>query len=1820
MKSVWGATSLFPSVLSGTPQQTPIHHLKDFDDEPVNLIGSLHLDPDEEPRRTGATSRANSVRFDESANQGHWAHASRSSIDFLPRSASSLAGLGMTERTSSHKSDGRASSVHSVRSAASGRASSINLDTGYASPVDTPAIAPGLLILGPAPAIVRCWVNRNFKHDALLYAAVSTASYRSQIDERLVQHLGLDDCIVESASGMRSLALSVYFAEAIPHPISTRSSSPAPQVPSVTVDFNIVVSTQPDLDSKAIQIVIGSDVLRSHNADVLFSSNSMTLIDDDQCKLSIPLVRPENENTFNSLFISSLQPMKPQEMVPEEQSQLNGLGQTELNTPSNELTFDDEPLQPVTNTIEQPTEKPVPEEDVSTDSGGSPSVKTASSKKQKVAHSATDDPRHAYHHSVHDPDRQPSSPQSSSSPSSNQAGHTPSSPPRYIPPHLHVDSRGSSPSDAYAQLNLAEDMSHSTNQGDADAPLPTQRPASPAKRSAATMEGIDNNTLNAPSDAPPSYDAYQQDASSSVTPSIDEQVAHIQSLLNTPLEDGSKGYIVASKWFNRVVARTEGANKKDFDAEMLQGEIGKIDNSSVVPLGAFENPLAFPAKPDQHFIPLRADVERPVDYEIFTEEAWRQVVAWYGIMEGQKPIIRFAHNSAPQESASVHIVYETSPPVFTVRKVPSTQQTAQLDAAAVKVVASRTERFQSFLARAKEAAGIPLQHKVKIFRQLDPTKVSGDIPDIAQQGIPSPPTSRNPSPSPSTSKLVIETSAFAKWTEGTNFESVDGQDHTANEKYNGSLNLEILGLTSNQVLILEEQQRGAEFASDVAKKGKKNNSQLSQTENASKRTITAPVTRGRARKDGRTRGTIGLINLGNTCYMNSALQCISRVEELAVYFLHQKHKPEINADNPLGYNGRIANAYANFLAGLYSDNATSAYRPNGFKGALSMAQPMFSGYGQQDSQEFLSFLVDALHEDLNRIHKKPYIENPDSDDKTVHDPEAIRQLGDTYRANHHARNDSIAMDLFNGFYKNTMVCPECDKVSVTFDPYSLLTLQLPIENTWQAKIMFMPVTGYPSAFEIDVEKNISVRALKDIFVGKIGRGLNRERLIFAEIFSHRFYKIGYDSQTLSELDFSNNDVLCMYEVPEAPTNAAFMPKKQATYRSYYHDSPVESLPGMDSPLAETMAIPVFHTKTDKRSSSPVLNPTLVTITREEAKDYDAILRKVLTSVATMTTKRILDNVPNRQDHDSITEDAQPDTDVSMRDGSQTPSTQLSETLPSVNDPRNMFELKYVQATGDMFMTGTNAIGNGHAMQTRVRNVERRRGSTSSVTSNTSGRSKDSGYDGQGRSSSDDDQDADPMVESFKANGQNDFAGDVQSDDESGMGSLEQLSAKDNRSRKFNKKKTYSRKGGRPHKKNRARSNLLRSTAADEPTDDNEFYVKLGEGIVIEWQADAFESMFGGGNGNGQFTFNEKDVPLVDDTELQVRRNKRMQRKKNGITLEDCFTETGKTEVLSEDNAWYCGRCKELRRASKTLELWTVPDILVVHLKRFSGERFRRDKVDVLVDFPIEGLDLTQRVGCKEEGKEYIYDLFAVDNHYGGLGGGHYTAYAKNFYDGNWYDYNDSSVSRQNAESVVSTAAYLLFYRRRSTTPLGPPYLQELVLKARNPDEASEAEDESGEGERLGDHSSATSRLLGSSDAGAVGAGATITGTLHRGANVDGPGRGASQAVKSMNETDDDEGISLNDELYGNNTNTTAVALANPEATWSFAGLGEDDNTTSVNTPADTASDRPDVGSDIEDRLMDLDRDESLPPLVDDETMATEGPEQFGEESNANQDE
>jgi ubiquitin carboxyl-terminal hydrolase 4/11/15 len=110
--------------------------------------------------------------------------------------------------------------------------------------------------------------------------------------------------------------------------------------------------------------------------------------------------------------------------------------------------------------------------------------------------------------------------------------------------------------------------------------------------------------------------------------------------------------------------------------------------------------------------------------------------------------------------------------------------------------------------------------------------------------------------------------------------------------------------------------------------------------------------------------------------------------------------------------------------------------------------------------------------------------------------------------------------------------------------------------------------------------------------------------------------------------------------------------------------------------------------------------------------------------------------------------------------------------------------------------------------------------------------------------------------------------------------------------------------------------------------------------------------------------------------------------------------------------WYCSKCQKHQQATKKFDLWRAPPVLVVHLKRFSykSNRSYRQKIEEFIDYPIEGmencccfvvvlsmlfslnvgLDLSRYVKGPYD-KAPIYDLYAVSMHFGGLGGGHYTA-------------------------------------------------------------------------------------------------------------------------------------------------------------------------------------------------------------------------------------
>ncbi|KAH8910210.1 hypothetical protein BR93DRAFT_925237 [Coniochaeta sp. PMI_546] len=294
----------------------------DADEQGQNLLGSLHLDADYEPIRRGAASRANSVRFDESALQGaNWAgHNGRHSGDFGPtRPTSGMGGHAMMERSLSHKSDGRHSSaghsVHSMHSGVSGRASSLGLDTNFVigghdedSPVDMPLPPPGLLYLGSVPSIIRCWLNTSFTSSTLLFAVVCTGSQKSTVDFSLIRELDLTADIRRDADGAYRISLPVYLAEARVTQSNSRAPSPAPQLPSITATFEVTGLDQPDKPDakKTIRLFIGSDTLRMHSADLLLSRNLMTLYGNDRDKLSVPFVRPDDDALFKHLVTTNV--------------------------------------------------------------------------------------------------------------------------------------------------------------------------------------------------------------------------------------------------------------------------------------------------------------------------------------------------------------------------------------------------------------------------------------------------------------------------------------------------------------------------------------------------------------------------------------------------------------------------------------------------------------------------------------------------------------------------------------------------------------------------------------------------------------------------------------------------------------------------------------------------------------------------------------------------------------------------------------------------------------------------------------------------------------------------------------------------------------------------------------------------------------------------------------------------------------------------------------------------------------------------------------------------------------------------------------------------------------------------------------------------------------------------------------------------------------------------------------------------------------------------------------------------------------------------
>lgn len=314
------------------------------------------------------------------------------------------------------------------------------------------------------------------------------------------------------------------------------------------------------------------------------------------------------------------------------------------------------------------------------------------------------------------------------------------------------------------------------------------------------------------------------------------------------------------------------------------------------------------------FVPIRSDLAMQRDFDVVPEQAWGLIVQWYGVAHPTHCIVRYARITTDPSASAENLQYELFPPICILHKLQDDESSSatasknEQNSPARVLITSRTAPFQNFLRRAKAIAGIEKTTRVQIWRLLETLKAN-----FEGSGIPTPATSRGASPAPEPTRsnrpgFLLDLKSFLSLGQGTERELLDFKDETTTEHVNDSERVDGIGLPAHVSLVLEERigDSGNEFfPSDRFKTttqlhtedGRINNKEVDRAgqdparlsaNTGSARTSPGPSgmsTRGRMGKKGRSRGGTGLVNLGNTCYMNSALQCIRSVEELTLYFL-----------------------------------------------------------------------------------------------------------------------------------------------------------------------------------------------------------------------------------------------------------------------------------------------------------------------------------------------------------------------------------------------------------------------------------------------------------------------------------------------------------------------------------------------------------------------------------------------------------------------------------------------------------------------------------------------------------------------------------------------------------------------------------------------------------------------------------------------------------------------------------------------------------------------------------------------------------------------
>ncbi|XP_030424659.1 ubiquitin carboxyl-terminal hydrolase 19-like isoform X5 [Gopherus evgoodei] len=730
-------------------------------------------------------------------------------------------------------------------------------------------------------------------------------------------------------------------------------------------------------------------------------------------------------------------------------------------------------------------------------------------------------------------------------------------------------------------------------------------------------------------------------------------------------------------------------------------------------------------------------------------------------------------------------------------------------------------------------------------------------------------------------------------------------------------------------------------------------------------------------------GFTGLVNLGNTCFMNSVIQSLSNTRELRDYFHDRSFEAEINYTNPLGTGGRLAIGFAVLLRALWK-GTHHAFQPSKLKAIVASKASQFTGYAQHDAQEFMAFLLDGLHEDLNRIQNKPYTETVDSDGR----PDEV--VAEEAWQRHKMRNDSFIVDLFQGQYKSKLVCPVCAKVSITFDPFLYLPVPLPQKQKVLTVYYFAKEPHKkPVKFLVSISKeNSSAAEVLDSVAHSMR--VKPENLRLAEVIKSRFHRVFPPSQSLDTV--SPTDLLLCFEVlsPE-------LAKERVVVLQVQQRPQVPSVP-----ISKCAACQKAQQSEDEKLKRCTrcyrVGYCNVACQKTHWPDHKALCRPenigfpFLISVpeSRLTYSRLAQLLEGY---------ARYSVSVFQPPFQLGPQPLLPEKL-DLPARSSCVAVPPAPEAGD-----ANRVPHRQEPQLSTLELHPELGEASAVP-RSSALGSDSGC----------------SEHSLEVQGEGCWV----------------------------KEPSYER-GPKPEAAVPGYQHAPDALSAHA----TQFYINKIDGASrehkLEEKGDAPLELTDDCSLALVWKNNErlKEFVLVESKELECVEDpgSASEAARAGhFTLGQCLNLFTKPEVLAPEEAWYCPQCKQHREASKQLLLWRLPNVLIIQLKRFSFRSFIwRDKINDMVEFPVRSLDLSKFcIGQKEEQQQPMYDLYAVINHYGGMIGGHYTAYARlpsdktsQRSDVGWRLFDDSTVTTVDESQVVTRYAYVLFYRRRNS-PVGRP--------------------------------------------------------------------------------------------------------------------------------------------------------------------------------------